>query len=123
MHWKRTAAKDRRRASFRHTVTQVAGGSPVLGGPGTPRPVKNHVALTIASALERLERELHRLGATEPLLSSNVPVGLRGMPQSRGPEPADPGVAVYVVLFGKSLVFAADRWDRVADNIAAIAQH
>lgn len=101
MNWKRTPSRERRRASFR------SGGGEV----------------SIANALDRLEGELTRLGATEPLLSTNVPVGLRGMPYSSGPQPTDPGAAVYVTLNKKPLVFACDKWDRVADNIAAIAQH
>lgn len=45
------------------------------------------------------------------------------MPLSAQTEPKDPGTAVYVAFQGKPLVFACDKWDRVADNLVAIAQH
>ena len=37
--------------------------------------------------------------------------------------PDDPGVAVYFQLHDKERVLACDKWDTVADNIAAIAAH
>jgi hypothetical protein len=109
MTWKRTRATDRRRAAFRRI--DAAG------------PVRRDIALTIAAALDRLDGELRRLGASDEILSSNVPVGIKGLPYSSAREPIDPGVAVYIRLDRKDLVFACDKWDRVADNIAAIAQH
>lgn len=36
-------------------------------------------------------------------------------------EPADTGVAIYFTLDDRDLVLCCDKWDRVADNIAAIA--
>lgn len=101
MHWKRTPARDRKRATFRSR-----------GG-----------ALTIAMAIDRLAGELERLGASGEILSSNVPVSIKGLPFSVATEPQDSGVAVYFDLKNKPLCFACDKWDRVADNIAAMAQH
>jgi hypothetical protein len=121
MNWKRTSTSERRRAVFRRT-TSDARQVMVNGAPKTETRTRT-VAVTIAVSLDRLEGELNRLGATDPLLSTNVPVGPRGMPQSSGPEPRDTGAAVYVTFQGKPLVFACDKWDRVADNIVAIAQH
>lgn len=108
---------ERRRADFRRTVHKntVQDGKTVT--------YKSTDALTIAAAIDRLEGELRRLGAEDVLLSTNVPLSLRGMPLSVPKEPADPGAAVYITLHRKPLVFASDKWDRVADNIAAIAQH
>jgi len=113
MNWKRTTPKDRRRASFRRASTETVAG----------QVQRRTISLTIAASLDRLEGELRRLEATDEILSSNVPVGLKGMPLSVSKEPEDPGVAVYITLDRKPLVFACDKWDRVADNIAAIAQH
>lgn len=79
--------------------------------------------LTIGAALERLLDELRRLGAASVVVSSNVPTRLDGMPYSRAAEPADPGAAVYFRLKGEPRVLACDKWDRVADNIAALAAH
>jgi len=62
------------------------------------------------------------LGGTNPTLSTNVSLRLDGRPRSEG-EPSDPGVALYFSFKGKATVFACDRFDRVADNIAAIAAH
>lgn len=117
MNWKRTLPGERRRASFRRTSTTTV----MLGGQATER--SESKALTIANAIDRLAGEIQRLGAMNELLSTNVPVSLKGLPYSAPTEPRDPGVALYFDLNKKPLCFACDRWDRVADNIAAIAQH
>src|SRR5947209_3197999 len=72
---------------------------------------------------DRLASELRLLAATDEILSSNVKLGLRGLPMSDGPQPEDVGAAVYFKLKGARRCLACDKWDRVADNIAAIAQH
>ena len=120
-HWKRTPLRERKRAAFRRTITKDE--QVVRNNVATTE--RRHItsAVTIAAAIDRLEAELLRLGATDPILSTNVALGMRGMPLSVVKEPGDPGAAVYVRLLGKDLVFASDRWDRVADNITAIAQH
>lgn len=59
------------------------------------------------------------------ILSTNIRFtlsGSRDMNVSRR-DPDDPGVAFYFDLDGKPHVLACDRWDTVADNIAAIAAH
>ena len=80
-------------------------------------------ALSVSEATKRLMRELDLLGAANEVLSSNVALRLDGLPRSGQGEPADPGVALYFSLFGKDTVLACDKWDRVADNIVAIAKH
>lgn len=79
--------------------------------------------LTVADALRRLQDELDRIGARLPVVSSNVEVRLDGLPRSGQPEPADPGVALYFQMSGKPHCMPCDTFDRVADNIAAIAKH
>lgn len=80
--------------------------------------------ITADVALRRLEDELRRIGATREILSSNMELKLSGSPRfDRPPLGNDPGVAVYFTLKAKRTVLACDRWDRVADNIAAIAAH
>lgn len=70
----------------------------------------------------RLERELEKLGAGDPTLSTNVRLNLRGIP--RGDErPNDPGVAIYFSYKGKATVLACDTYTEVAQNIAALAAH
>lgn len=79
--------------------------------------------LTIADALKRLQSELDLLGARDEILSSNLQRNLDGSPKSNQAEPADRGVAIYFKLRGEPMALACDKWDRCADNIAALAAH
>jgi len=56
------------------------------------------------------------------VISTNIPTRLDGRPRSGRRKPEDPGVAFYFELDGKDIVLACDKWDRVADNIVAIAK-
>lgn len=80
-------------------------------------------SLTLADARGRLGGELNRLGARLVTLSTNVELRLDGQPYSNRGEPADPGAAVYFQLAGNPIVLACDKWNRVADNVAALAKH
>lgn len=44
------------------------------------------------------------------------------MAPNRG-EPSDPGAALFFTYQGEPVALACDRWNRVADNIAALAKH
>jgi hypothetical protein len=79
--------------------------------------------VTVATARERLSAELDRLGARYAVLSTNIELRLDGQPRSNQAEPSDPGAAVYFQLSGKQIALACDKWDRVADNIVALAKH
>lgn len=79
--------------------------------------------ITISGAVSRLELELIRLGATDPMMSSNLKLSLSGVPYSGQAEPADRGVAVYFRLKGHERVLACDKYTSCAGNIAAIAAH
>jgi hypothetical protein len=79
--------------------------------------------ITIAGAIQRLENELERLGATEPLLSSNLKLSLSAVPFSGQAEPRDPAVAIYFKLKGHDRVLACDKYTSASGNIAAIAAH
>lgn len=68
-----------------------------------------------------MQTELDRIGARDEVLSTNVRVRIDGLPRSGEKEPTDPGAAVYFRLKGQPRCLACDKWDRVADNIAAIA--
>ncbi len=74
-------------------------------------------------AMRRLEDSLHRLGARETIFSSNLPRRMDGSPRFDGGDPQDIGIAVYFTLKKTRTVLACDRWNRVADNIAALAAH
>jgi hypothetical protein len=80
-------------------------------------------ALTVAGARERVLKELDRIDARYAVLSTNLETRLDGLPRSGQRMPDDPGVALYFQLKAKPIVLACDRYDRVEDNIAAIAAH
>ncbi|KKX25337.1 hypothetical protein [Rhizobium sp. LC145] len=79
--------------------------------------------LTVADAIGRLQGELDRLGASGYVLSSNLQLRLDGLPRSGQAEPLDRGVALYFNIGGEPHCLPCDRYDRVADNVAAIAKH
>lgn len=110
--WKRTPNDRRRQARFFASSASIDGLQRWKGG-----------KVTIAQAIERLDKQLAMLRATAPILSTNVSLGRRGEPLSSRGDPQDPGAACYFQLKQKPRVLACDAWDRVADNIAAIAAH
>lgn len=112
--WKRTGSAYRRRAGFGTVARQYREGVAHYAGKRQ---------LSVVDALTRVEGELERLGAANGLVSSNLELRLDGRPRADRGEPSDPGVAVYFQLEGKPRCFACDRWDRVADNLGAIAAH
>lgn len=79
--------------------------------------------VSISIAYERLQTELDALGAGSVILSTNIELRLDGRPRGGSGEPVDRGAALYFNLRGKDTVLACDRWDRVADNVVAIAKH
>jgi hypothetical protein len=80
-------------------------------------------ALTAVDAAIRLQREIDRLGGRDGILSTNLRTRIDGVPTAKQVEPFDPGAAVYFTLNKKPMCLACDKWDRVADNVAALAQH
>lgn len=86
--------------------------------------------LTVAIALGRLKQSMSaftkpgkswRIEWERVVVSTNLPTRMDGLPISGRSEPSDPGVAVYFEMDGKPVVMCCDKWDRVADNIAAIS--
>lgn len=75
------------------------------------------------AAIGRLNEQLRLLDAKDIVISSNLPVRRDGLPRSVAREPDDSGVAVYLRLKGDAHCLACDRWEKVAENIAAIAAH
>lgn len=114
--WPRTPAMRRKRAKFgtgKREYSQMGGGSWIT-----------RQDLTIADATKRVVSELGSLGVRNNLwvISSNLELRNDGLPRSSQRAPEDPGVAVYWTR-GKEQqkVMAIDIYDRVADNLAAIA--
>lgn len=79
--------------------------------------------LSVSDAVRRLQDEIDRLRVTDYVLSTNLALRLDGLPRSDQRAPADPGVCLYFKLKGKPHALPCDTYDRVADNIAAIAKH
>jgi hypothetical protein len=72
-------------------------------------------------AFENLRRELERLKAQDVQITCNLPTGSRGQFLVDEGRLADPGVAVYFTMNGKSMCFACDRYIDVGHNAHAIA--
>lgn len=121
--WKRTPSGSRKRAAFKtterqHSTNQATGASTSW---------LRSKDVSVATAVQRLIGELARMGVPDwnVIISTNVPLRLDGLPRS-DKEPADPGAAVYWRKPSAKDVtpmrcMAIDRYDRVADNLAAIA--
>ena len=83
--------------------------------------------LTVADAIARCRQVLNRMDCPDwnVIVSTNVALRNDGLPRSGQPEPNDPGAAVYFRKDGEDekhrKVMAIDVYDRVADNLAAIA--
>lgn len=111
--WKRTPS--RRQAMFNKKIR----GTSVDGSAHTR--TEN---LSVGDGLRRLTGELHRLGARNPVISSNLRRNLDGsITASQAKMLADPGIAVYFRLNQQPRVLACDKWNSAADNMAAIAGH
>ena len=91
------------------------------GAPGSGYSSKGR--LSIGDAMERIEAELRRFDVKEEtvVISTNLPVNIYGAPRGDRGEPSDTGVAVYWLMKAKSQCMAIDTYDRVADNLAAVA--
>lgn len=114
--WPRTQSDTRKRARFGKGERQY--------GSSGNHSWMNRKQLSVAEATKRVLAELTRLGVRDgdAIVSTNLQLRLDGLPRSAQGEPSDPGVAVYWQRQGEAMrVMAIDRYDRVADNLAAIA--
>ena len=112
--WQRTDNHQRTRARFGKASRASAAGGWDYGR-----------RLTIAEAVDRLRSELARMGIRDDdlVISTNLELRLDGLPRSNQREPSDPGVSVYWTQKRGDAprCMGIDRYDRVADNLAAIA--
>lgn len=110
--WKRASTHQRTRAKFGRASRARSGGGWDHGRP-----------LTIAEATARVFEQLQRMGIDEDDLVISTDLKLRrdGLPRSDQRDPPDPGAAVYWQTASGQRCMAIDRYDRVADNLAAIA--
>lgn len=113
--WKRTPEQDRQRARFNRRERQQ----------GTTYSWTRSRELTITDAIKRVLAELHGFGVSreDAIISTNLDLRLDGLPRSGQRPPADPGAAVYWLRNQNEpqRCMAIDMYDRVADNLAAIA--
>ena len=112
--WKRTESSERSRAKFGRNGKAAQGSW------------QTKYELTIAQAVTRVRDELRRMGISDDdlVISTDLKLRLDGLPRSDQRAPDDPGAAVYWNDAGSSNAprcMAIDRYDRVADNLAAIA--
>lgn len=110
--WKRTESYRRSPAAFGKLRAHAAGGT-----------VKG--LLSVNDATCRVLHEIGLLGVQRGnlIISTNLRLRLDGLPYLDQREPSDPGAAVYWIknIRQPMKCMAIDRYDRVADNLAAIA--
>lgn len=112
--WRRTPAAARKGGRFNKRETRHGehGSWPV------------HRELTLNDACGRVFQQLDLFGIdTEAIIiSTNIKPTLAGLPRANQRAPDNPGAAVYWPGSGDVMrVIAIDQYDRVADNLAAIA--
>ena len=80
--------------------------------------------VSIARASAEVIRQLELMGVTRDdiIISTNLRYRLDGLPYSNQRDPDDKGVAVYFKRLGENKVLALDKYDRIADNLWAVAK-
>jgi hypothetical protein len=79
-------------------------------------------AVTFDVARKKLCEELDRLGASNVIISTNLPLRADGFPRADAARARiqDPGVAVYFTLKKKQMVMACDRYDAPSANLRSV---
>ena len=117
--WPRMPAGQRDRARFNKKTRQFS------TTPGNNSSWLRSSEVTVSEATQRILGELSRFGIDRQdiIISTNVRLRLDGLPRSGEREPEDPGAGVYWTFIDGTVprCMAIDRYDRVADNLAAIA--
>jgi hypothetical protein len=111
--WRRTSAHLRVRAKFHRNE---------WGGDYNNR-YRQKRDLTISQAIDRVADALRAVNAwtSSTVISTNLDLRQDGLPRSGQRAPEDPGVAVYWQKGKVRQCIAIDRYDRVQDNLAAVA--
>ncbi|MCB1723254.1 MAG: J domain-containing protein [Gammaproteobacteria bacterium] len=125
--WPRTPSNKRKRAAFGKRKESSYSWT---DGNGQKCTYTQKGSLTVAEARDRLLFEIRsftrsgrrwRINPDMVVISTDLRLRNDGFPRSGQREPEDPGVAVYFELDGQPQVIAMDGYDRIADNIAAVA--
>lgn len=106
-------------------MTEVIEAYPLQWPISRPRkkyPERSNFDVALGRSIQDVQDEVRRLGGINLVISSNLPVRRDGMPYANSSQPADRAVAVYFKYKQKPMCFACDRWDKVQDNMRAIAK-
>lgn len=93
-----------------------------VGRPRTKWPERSNFEVTLGKAIKDVQEEVRRLGGQGLVISSNLPLRRDGIPYANASQPQDRGVAVYFKYKRKPMCFACDRWQKIEDNLRAIAK-
>lgn len=74
------------------------------------------------AARDGMLKEIARLGGTDVVVSTNVPLRRDGLHYAGGYRLDDEAVAVYFTYYGKRMCFACCLWWRMHENMHAIAK-
>lgn len=88
--------------------------------PRTKYPEWSRFRVTQYEAQNGILRELNLLGATDVIISTNIPLRRDGLPYASAKAPEDQGVAVYFKLNGSDQCIPCDKWRTIAENMRAI---
>jgi hypothetical protein len=107
------------------TTTHGVAPYPLYWPPQYPRAKERRDAtfqVDFMTSRAELVRELRLLGATDVVLSSNVPIRKDGLPYVPDREPTDPAVAIYFLRGSKPYVLACDQFSKIRWNLRAIGK-
>lgn len=119
--WRRTSAELRTRAQFNKKVLQYR--DTIENGISKRVPTYRKTDLSVIESTKRLLEELERMGMErqDVVISTNIELRADGLPRGDRRAPDDPGVSVYWRKGKETRCMAIDRYDRVEDNLAAVA--
>lgn len=112
--WRRCSSRTRARFGKKVEVRRTD---------GTITDWKRSESLSVSDGTKRVLEALGSMGVHERdiVISTNLALRNDGLPRSGQRAPDDPGAAVYWARGKERRCIAVDRYDRVQDNLAAIA--
>ena len=112
--WRRTPPSDRDRGNFGKRNSKGWGNRPLTVAEGTRR---------VLAEIDRFTKvgRRYRADPDDVIISTNLQLRNDGLPRSNQREPDDQGVAVYFTLDGAQRCIPCDKYQSIAQNLAAIA--